>query len=277
MRLVKASAFVLLWIFFFAAAALLHVAVSLFRLPGRWRIISRLTRGFARLLTLLLRIRVSVEGKAVPTHGVGACIAANHLGYVDGIVLGSLFPVIFVSKKEVRGWPVIGQWTALCGTVFVDRRRKDKIPLLVEEIAAKLREGLNVLIFPEGTSTDGEKMLAFQSAPFAAPLRTRSPIVPVTLTYTAINDEPVSRANRDRVYWYGDMEFFGHFWNLLGLKSIEVLVKLHPPIDTALLKNNSFGRKQLSRVCYDRISGQPGLNRSGAIDSEPRAVHLLPK
>jgi 1-acyl-sn-glycerol-3-phosphate acyltransferase len=203
-----------------------------------------------------LNIRIAVEGERDRLESGSNFIVSNHLGYVDGIVLGSIFPVIYVSKKEVRRWPLIGQWTALCGTVFVDRKRRDKIPLLVEEIARKIKEKANILNFPEGTSTNGERLLPFQPAPFAAALRARTTVVPVTLTYSRIDDQPLSAANRDQIYWYGDMEFAPHFWNLLALRSIEVSVKVHPHIETSHYKNDSLGRKQLSQACYDYISGK---------------------
>lgn len=264
MRWVKLAALLTLWPVFFASAALIHLGVSLFKLPGRWRIISSLTRNFAVLLSIVLNIKITQEGDSDHLETGGFFIASNHLGYVDGIVLGSLFPVIYVSKKEVRRWPLIGQWTTLCGTVFVDRRRKDKTPLLVEEMARKLRQKANVLIFPEGTSTNGDRLLPFQSALFAAPLRAKATVVPVSLTYTGIDDQPVSHTNRDRLYWYGDMEFLSHFWTLLALRRIEVSVKIHPRIETSGYKNNSLSRKQLSQACYDIISGQMNLEyRSG--------------
>lgn len=256
MRLLKLAILLLLWPYFFVAVGLVRLAVSLLGLEGRWKIISRLTQCFARLLTSVLKIHISVEGDRSRLESGGCFIVSNHLGYIDGFVLGSLFPVIYVSKKEVRHWPLIGQWTALCGTIYVDRQRKDKIPRLVEEIAKKLRGRTNVLNFPEGTSTNGERLLPFQSAPFAGPLRARAKIVPVTLTYKAIDHEPLSFLNRDRIYWYGDMDFVTHFWTLLSRSLIEVTVKIHPEIDTSRYENNSLGRKRLSQDCYDYVSGK---------------------
>jgi len=154
---------------------------------------------------------------------------------------------------------VIGQWTALIGTIFVDRQRKDKILQAVEEIAAKLNQKANVLVFPEGTSTNGERLLPFQSAFFAAPLAARAVVVPVTLTYRRINQQPLSEANRDRVYWYGGMDFVSHFWGLLGIRRVEVLVKVHPGIETSCLQYSSQSRKGLSQACYDVITGESDL------------------
>lgn len=257
MRPVKLIVFLLTWVFLFIAALLVHLGLSLFRTRRRWRWISRLINwNFAALVRTVLNIKITVEGDRDHLESGGYFIISNHLGYVDGIVLGSVFPVIYVSKKEVRGWPLIGPWTALCGTVYIDRRRKDKIPLLVGEIARKLKQKANVLIFPEGTSTNGDQLLPFQSAHFAAALRAQAATVPVTLTYQRINHQPLTKDNRDRVYWYGDMEFLGHFWELLAVRSIEVTVRIHPAIETSGYRNDSSGRKALSEACYDSVAGQ---------------------
>lgn len=260
MRWIKLICFLSCWAVYFVRVALTHLWISLFGLAGRWHRISRVTQSFTKLLSRLLNIRITLEGDGNRLESGGCCIVSNHMGYLDGIVLGSLFPVTYVSKKEVRRWPLIGQWTALCGTIYIDRQRKDRTPILVEEIAEKLRGRANILLFPEGTSTNGEMLLPFQSVPFAAPLRTQATIVPVTLAYKRINGEPVSNANRDQLYWYGDMEFAGHFWNLLGLGRIEVTVKLHPAIDTSSYPNNSISRKQLSQACYDIVAEDLKLN-----------------
>jgi 1-acyl-sn-glycerol-3-phosphate acyltransferase len=120
----------------------------------------------------------------------------------------------------------------------------------------KLRQEANILLFPEGTSTNGEKMLPFQTAPLAAPLRNQSIIVPVTLTYKTIDDQPVTAANRDSIYWYGDMEFVTHLWNLLALREIEVLVTIQSKIECFHYLDNSAGRKKLAEDCYNRVLGR---------------------
>ena len=145
---------------------------------NRWKIVSRLIRSFTLLLRTILNIKVTVQGDEGQLERGGYVIISNHFGYLDGIVLGSLFPVVFVSKKEVKSWPMIGQWSTLCGTVFIDRQRKDLIPLAVAEISRKLKQEANILLFPEGAATNGERMLPFQTAPLAAPLRSRAIIVP---------------------------------------------------------------------------------------------------
>jgi 1-acyl-sn-glycerol-3-phosphate acyltransferase len=255
MRWVKLTAFLSLWAFFFGLVALAHLWISVLRLPNRWKIISRLSRAYIFLLRTILDIKVTVVGDEGQLERGGYMIISNHVSYVDGIILGSLFPVLFVSKKEVKSWPVIGQWTALCGTIFINRQRKELVPLLIEEISMKLMQEANILLFPEGTSTNGEQMLPFQTAPLAAPLRKRSIIVPVTLTYTSVENKPVSIANRDLIYWYGDMNFLNHFWKLMSLRGIEAMVTIQPKIECFRYEDNSAGRRKLAADCYNRVLG----------------------
>jgi 1-acyl-sn-glycerol-3-phosphate acyltransferase len=257
MRWAKLAAIVSLWTVFFGFVALVHLWISMLRLPNRWEIISRLTRSLTFLLRSILNIKVTVIGDVGELERGGHVIISNHLGYVDGFVLGSIFSVVFVSKREVKKWPVIGQWTTLCGTIFINRQRKDQVPSVVEEISRKLREEANILLFPEGSATNGEQMLPFQTAPLAAPLRNRSIIVPVTLTYKSVDDKPVSEANRDLIYCYGDMDFVPHFWKLLSLRSVEVIVTIQPKIECLRYEDNSAGRKKLAIDCYNRVLGRP--------------------
>jgi 1-acyl-sn-glycerol-3-phosphate acyltransferase len=256
MRLLKLAAFLSLWVVFFALVAIVHLWISVLGLPNRWKIISRLNRNYTLLLRLILNIRVTVTGDEGQLERGGYVIIANHVGYVDGIVLGSIFPILFVSKREVKSWPIVGQWNVLCGTIFINRQRKVQVPSLIRQMTRKLKQEANLLLFPEGTSTNGEEILPFQTVPLAAPLRNRSIIVPVTVTYKTIDDQPVTTANRDSVYWYGDMEFVTHFWNLLALRGIEVLVTIQPKIECFRYSDNSAGRKKLAEECYNRVLGR---------------------
>jgi len=256
MRLLKLAAFLSLWVVFFVLVVIVHLWISILGLPNRWKILSRLNRNYTLLLRLILNIKVTIAGDEGQLERGGYVIIANHVSYVDGIVLGSIFPIVFVSKREVKKWPIVGQWNVLCGTIFINRQRKKEVGALVREMTRKLRQEANILLFPEGTSTNGEKMLPFQTAPLAAPLRSRSIIVPVTLAYTTIDEQPVTAVNRDFVYWYGDMDFVTHFWDLLGRRGVEVLVTLQPKIECFRYADNSAGRKKLAEDCYNRVLGR---------------------
>ena len=256
MRWAKLAAIVSLWVFVFGLVILVHLWISLLKLPNRWEIISRLTYTFTFLLRTILNIKVTLAGDTGQIDKRGTIIISNHLSYVDGIVLGSTFPVVFVSKTEVKKWPLIGQWTALCGTIFINRQRKGQVGLLVAEMSRKLNQGANLLLFPEGRATNGERMLPFQTAPLAAPLHSRSVILPVSLVYKSVDGQPISQGNRDLVYCYDDIRFVPHFWKLLSLRSIEAVVTVQPKIKCARYEDNSAGRKKLAVDCYNRILGR---------------------
>lgn len=275
MRLLKLTAYLSLWAFFFGLVVTVHLWISVLGLPNRWKIISRLNRNFTLLMRAILNIKVTVEGDEGQLERGGYVIIANHMSYVDGIVLGSIFPIVFVSKKEVRSWPIVGLWNILCGTIFIDRQHKQEVGLLVDEMATKLRQEANILLFPEGTSTNGERMLPFQTVPLAAPLRSRSIIVPATIAYRSIDDRPVSAANRDLIYWYGEMDFISHFWKLLSLRGVEVLVTIQPKVECFRYPDNSAGRKKLAEDCYNRVLGRVTERKSDQDDdveedAEPR-------
>ncbi len=258
MRWFKLAAFLCLWACSFVSVALVHLWISMFRLPNRWQIISRLNRSIAFLIRIILNIKVTVVGDVGQLEKGGYLIISNHLSYVDGFVLISIFPMVFITYGEVKKWPAIGQWTTLIGTIFINRQRKNQVSSLVLEISRKLKEKANVLLFPEGDSTNGERLLPFQTAPLAAPLRTRSVIVPVTLVYKCVDDKPVSKANRDLIYFYGDMDFLPHFWKLLSLRSIEAMATIQPKIECFRYEDNSAGRKRLAVDCYNQVLGRCG-------------------
>ena len=264
MRWIKLAGILSLWLLFFGLLICVHLWISALRVPNRWKIISRWLRPFTWSMRAILNIKVKVVGNLGRLERGGEVIISNHFGYLDGIVIGSLLPVIFVSKREVKSWPIVGWWTTLCGTVFIDRQRKGLISLAVIEIRRKLNQGANILLFPEGFATNGERMLPFQTAPLAAPLRSRATIVPVTLTYESIEEQPVSMSNRDLVYCYGDMDFSPHFWKLLGLRQVEVKMTVQPKIECSHYDNNSAGRKRLAEDCRARVLGHVNNKQSGA-------------
>lgn len=272
MRPLKLTILVLLFLSFLMSAFFVRLGVSLLRLP-RSRILSELMKSFTGVIRILLNVKVTVEGAGDCLGTGGHFIVSNHLGYLDGVVLGSLFPMILVTKRQVKRWPVIGQLLTLLEVIFVDREDKKDILRVLDRISKMLRKGANVLVFPEGTSTNGEKLLPFQSAFFAAPLMAHAVVVPVTLTYRLVDQHPVSAANRDCIYWYGDMSFAPHLWNLLGTNRIEVSVKIHPRIETSKLQDNSQGRKQLSQACYDVI----GQGVSSEPEKSARSAAVIPR
>ena len=167
----------------------------------------------------LLRIvggRLRVKGSP-PRSGL---IVSNHLSYTDIAALGSACPCSFVSKAEVRAWPFIGWAAELAGTVFIRRARRREVTGQVEEIKNALARGMPVVLFPEGTSTDGSTVLPFRPALLQAALETGCDVTPAALRYRA---DPPGDAVND-ICWWGGVTFVPHLWRFLALRSFEATV-----------------------------------------------------
>ncbi len=211
--------------------ALLAIAIWMAPAP-RWRNgrIGAVARTWARLMLWLLRVKIRVCPPGLT--GTGAALyVSNHTGYLDTLVMMALVPGSFVSREGIPWWPVVGQLIALSGAVFLDRRNRFSIGRSMEKIRRKLRTGTSVLFYPEGTSSNGEALLPFKSAVFAAATGRHGekfPVRPLLIRYRTIGGQPITPANRDRVYWYGDMTLPAHAWAMLSAPGIEVDVKALP-------------------------------------------------
>ena len=224
------------------------------RTKRRWA--ARCIRVFTRCLLKLLGIRVRVTGAVEEARKLrGAFLAPNHLSYIDGFAMAATFPLIFVSKSDLKSWPLIGWMTQLSGTIFIDRSRRNHLVDSIREMAVTLAQGTHVLFFPEGTTTNGEAMLAFKSTFFDAPVQTGATVVPVSIVYHRVDGEPFSLANRDRICWYGDMTFWDHFVGLLRCRTVEMSLDIHRPIWADAPAGNSDVRKDLSDRTYAAVAG----------------------
>jgi len=162
----------------------------------------------------------------------GAFFVGNHLSYLDVLVLASLRPTSFVTSEEVREMPVLGQLCELSSCLFVERRNKFNLHQEVRQLTEGLKHGLNITVFPEATSTNGESVLRFRRPLFRAAIDSGRPVVPFALNYRHIDGTPVTIDNRDLVCWYDDMAFVPHLWKLGGRKQITVDLTWLDPIET---------------------------------------------
>ena len=202
---------------------------------------------FGKIATFTLGIKVNITGRKDLLREKGLFFVCNHLSYIDGIVATGLTPLVFVAKTDVRNWPFFGFFTFLSDTIFVNRRSAANIHKEIKRIASSLHDKINVILFPEGTSTDGQKLLPFKSSFFAAPLEAKSPIVPLVISYKSINHQKITEQNRDLVCWYGSMPFLPHLLKALSLRSIILNIKVCNPIQriTESNKNMAVQRKDL--------------------------------
>jgi 1-acyl-sn-glycerol-3-phosphate acyltransferase len=158
-----------------------------------------------------LDIRVAVQG-SMPADGL---IVSNHLSYLDILCYSSIAPCIFVSKSEVRRWPVFGRLATNGGTIYVDRKSKTDAHRVAQEMAEALTSGVRVVLFPEGTSSGGEDVLRFHAPLFEPAVQEGFAITPAALLYEMKHGDPA----QDICYW-GDMTFGTHFLKLLSKGNI---------------------------------------------------------
>jgi 1-acyl-sn-glycerol-3-phosphate acyltransferase len=163
-----------------------------------------------------LDIHLQHEG-IPPTAGL---IVSNHLSYVDILCFSALAPCIFVSKDDVRGWPLFGDLATRGGTIYVNRNSKADAHRATIELEETLRSGLRVVLFPEGTSTDGSKVLRFHAPFFEAAVKSGAPITPAAIGYEIEGGDPA----QDVCYW-GDMTFGPHFLGILRKGAIHARIR----------------------------------------------------
>lgn len=167
---------------------------------------ARCLQRHARRTLRVLNVNVSVSGPA-PACGL---LVSNHLSYLDILVLGSITPAIFVSKSEVRGWPVFGWLARRAGTLFIERARRSDVARVNDEVDRLLEAGMLLVVFPEGTSSDGRDVLPFKSSLLEPIVGRRHPLSVAHISYEVEDGD----AGEDVCYW-GDMTFGAHLLKLL--------------------------------------------------------------
>ena len=178
----------------------------------------------------MLSIRTRVIGVEHLKDLNGALLVGNHLTYTDVLVIASHVPACFVTSTEIKRSLGLGQICVMAGCLFVDRKNKRNLVNEVSEIQEGLQQGLNVAIFPEATSTNGEAVLRFRKPLYSAATSASAQVVPFVLNYRMVGGVPVTKETRDDIFWYGDMDFIPHIWRLTGRGGAEVDLHIFPPM-----------------------------------------------
>ena len=191
----------------------------------------RLPRFYHRFVARLLGIRVKVHGRPLPK---GARLfIANHMSWIDIVVLGSLLPLTFIARADMAQWPIFGLLARLQRTIFVDRTRKMATGSAIRSISERFADQEAVLLFAEGTTSDGHRVLPFRSALLGAvsgaALDHEATAQPVALAYQRRHGLPIARYARPDIAWYGDMTILPHLNGIIAGGPIEVDVWFGDP------------------------------------------------
>ena len=203
-------------------AGLVLVGLQALVLRFGWRLSHWLPVVFHRLACRLLRVRVAVRGE--PVTGRAVLVVSNHTTWLDIVVLSTLQPMSFIAKSEVAGWPLFGTLARLQRTIFIDRSRRKGAAEANSEIAERLAGGDAIVLFAEGTTSDGGRVLPFRSSLLGA---ARDAIAraghdghvlvqPVTVAYPARGGLPVGYGDRPGIAWYGDMDLIPHLVGIIA-------------------------------------------------------------
>ncbi len=193
-------------------------------------------------------IKIEVEGQPIRDRQV--LYIANHLSYLDISVMTATAPASFVSRADVSSWPVAGLLARLQQTVFISRDRADVLDAR-DGIEQAIASGRRLILFAEGTSSDGSCVLPFKSGFFGLAVDGRLPVQPVTLSLLAADGRPAKdAATRDIYAWHGDMTFPPHFLRFLRSKGARLKVTFHPPRDAAEYSD----RKALCSDCHNDVT-----------------------
>ncbi|MFT6497010.1 MAG: 1-acyl-sn-glycerol-3-phosphate acyltransferase [Alphaproteobacteria bacterium] len=212
---------------------------------------------YHKLILNLLNIKINTRGQLMDRPGL---IVSNHGSWVDIFLLGSLGELSFIAKVEVSKWPFISLMAKLQKTIFVNRKRPNQLKSIIGEINKRLHNE-KIVLFPEGTSSNGNLVLPFKSSLFGIyntgkNIKNYNTIQPVSIAYTKLNGLPMDRASRPIIAWYGDMNLTSHLWGIIKSGPIDVEVTFHEPINFL----ETVSRKEIAFKCEAKV-------RSGMIDS----------
>ena len=250
------------------AVLAVFLAVTFLLMPLQWLFVKlglgwrkSFPHAYHKFVAYLFGIHIRVIGE--PVRGQGVLLLANHTGWMDIVIFSAVMPLSFVAKSEVGTWPFFGSLARLQRTVFVTRTRRSQTGEARDDIRDRLAAGDALVLFPEGTSSDGNRVLPFKSALLGAAeveVNGRHVLVqPVSTAYTGIHGIPMGRENRPLFAWYGDMELVPHLWAALKAGPLDVVMEFHAPLSL-----DQMDRKQLAKEAEIQVRTGQQRALSGA-------------
>lgn len=218
------------------------------KLHMQW-VYARLPIFYLRGLLWILGVRLKVDGQF--TRGAPILLVSNHVSWIDIVALGAIAPLSFIAKSEIASWPVFGMLAKLQRTVFVDRARKMETKNIGATMEGRFAAGEALVLFAEGTTGTGARVLPFKSALIGAALLAGGKnvaIQPVTITYTHWHGLPIGQQERPFLSWYGDMDMLSHVAYVLQQGGIDMRITIHPPMPQALVENRKALTLEIERV-----------------------------
>ena len=241
---------------------------------------------YHRILCALIGIRISEVGRR--STATPALILSNHVSWLDICVISALAPVVFVAKSEVAEWPVFGWLAKLQRTIFINRQARHQTGAATREIAARLLGGDAVVLFAEGTSSDGIRVLPFRSSLVGAvhhalgntTRHTHITVQPMSLAYVGFGGVPMGRGLRERVAWYGDADLIPHLLQVLSSGAVDVTVSWGEATAYDMSADRKAiardAEKSVRRMTAAALRAKPPVQTPAAPVPGPRQPHPRP-
>lgn len=215
-----------------------------------------------------VRVREVVEPGALPLGAQqgGRLLLLNHVSWLDIFAIDSIAPASFVAKAEIARWPLAGTLVSRVGTVFIERGRRHAIHAVIGQLAAKLRAGRRAAVFPEGTTSDGRRLLPFHGNLIEAALASAAPVVPVGVRYRDADGRP-SEAS----LYVGDITFLHSLWRITGHPLLQVELHVLQAIEPA----EGLNRQEIARRAREAIGARLGLPLDDAVPESLRQARAV--
>lgn len=231
---------------------------------------------YHRILCALIGVRIREVGQRSTATPV--LILSNHVSWLDICVIAAVAQVVFIAKSEVAGWPVLGWLARLQRTIFINRQARHQTGAATREIAARLLGGDAVVLFAEGTSSDGIRILPFRSSLVGAvhhalgntTHHTRVTVQPMSLAYVGFGGVPMGRSLRERVAWYGDVELVPHLLRVLASGAVDVTVSW----GEATAYDMSADRKAIARGAEQSVRRMTAAALRATSPAQPSAASV---
>jgi lyso-ornithine lipid O-acyltransferase len=216
------------------------------------KIVSKIVQKTCWTINKIFNINITVTGqKHHLTNDENYFIISNHLSYLDVFIFCSVAPASYVTSIEMKNTPILGQASQAAACLFTERRNRNNADGEIKQIIDGLQNKLNVFVFPEATSTNGEQVIMFRKGMFSAPIAAKKEILPLTINYKVLSGSEVSLKNRDDVFWYGDQTFFPHFIKYILEDHVDVEITVHDPV----MPEADHCPMELANHCHGIISG----------------------
>ncbi|AHJ67105.1 1-acyl-sn-glycerol-3-phosphate acyltransferase [Granulibacter bethesdensis] len=265
-RAIRRTVFLILW-----TLTAITIQSVLVVVPGPAKV--RFARIFWWMFGRLMGLKVRCIGQKAKrgrlkdgTRARPVLFVSNHSSWLDIVCLGSTLHACFVSKDDVADWPVVKTVARLGRTIFVSRQRGSTLKER-DAMTSRLENGDNLVLFPEGTTSDGSRVLPFRSAFLSLAVGPNPPLVqPVSIVYDRLASMPTGRSTRAIFAYYGATSIGAHFWRLAQWKGLRASVMLHPPLEPADFPD----RKALTNAVYAAVTAGTDALKQGRVPDPPR-------